>query len=353
MLTLETAIRLIVIGQEILLGLVFLFGSGRKSARVAGALLLFCVAGYLVRSSPELMAGVASFLPLWALLSVGASYCLWFFARCVFDEPLPRRWIVGLFLLIGLGCWLVFAFESSVSSTVVKTSTVVQRITALVIVLNTLWLALRGRTDDLLEQRRLFRTIFVVVVGLQTTAVLSVELVLGIELPPVLSLVNVIMIGIITMGLAAMVLRLSDDFFPEQSRPYSPPREEGRSTLAAADRVLFDKLSAAMDAGLYRRTGLTITALAAELGYPEHQLRRLINKHLGFRNFSFFLNSFRIEEATERLSDPAQARMPVLTIALDLGYASLGPFNRAFKELTGTTPTAYREKAIPANSEQT
>jgi AraC-like DNA-binding protein len=170
-------------------------------------------------------------------------------------------------------------------------------------------------------------------------------------LPPMLSLVNVVMIGIITMGLAAMVLRLSDDFFPERSRPYSPPREDGRPTLAAADRVLLEKLIAGMDAGLYRRTGLTITALAAEFGYPEHQLRKLINQHLGFRNFSFFLNSFRIEEATERLSDPAQARTPVLTIALDLGYASLGPFNRAFKELTGTTPTAYREKAIPANSE--
>ena len=64
MLTLETAIRLIVIGQEILLGLVFLFGAGRKGARVAGALLLFCVAGYLVRSSPELMGGVSGFLPL-------------------------------------------------------------------------------------------------------------------------------------------------------------------------------------------------------------------------------------------------------------------------------------------------
>jgi len=41
----------------------------------------------------------------------------------------------------------------------------------------------------------------------------------------------------------------------------------------------------------------------------------------------------------------------VLTIALDLGYGSLGPFNRAFKEMTGMTPTAYREKTIPANSE--
>jgi AraC-like DNA-binding protein len=352
MLTLESAIRLVVIGQEILLGLVFLFGSGRRSARVAGALLLFCVAGYLLRSSPELSSALAAALPLLSLASVATSYCLWLFARCIFDEPLPRRWVIALFVAIGLVCWLIFVFESRVGTSVFEAASAILRATSVVIVVNTLWLAVRGRGDDLLERRRLFRTIFVVAVAAQTLIVLSVELVLGIELPPpVLSLVNVVMIGVITMGLAVMVLRLSADFFPEPS-PRAPAAENEKSKppLPAADRVLLDKLIAAMDAGLYRRTGLTITALAAELGYPEHQLRKLINRHLGFRNFSFFLNSFRIDEATERLRDPAQARTPVLTIALDLGFASLGPFNRAFKEMTGMTPTAYREQAIPANS---
>ena len=34
--------------------------------------------------------------------------------------------------------------------------------------------------------------------------------------------------------------------------------------------------------------------------------------------------------------------MPILTIALDSGFQSLGPFNRAFKAETGMTPSAYR-----------
>ena len=34
--------------------------------------------------------------------------------------------------------------------------------------------------------------------------------------------------------------------------------------------------------------------------------------------------------------------VPILTIALDAGFASLGPFNRAFKAETGLTPTEYR-----------
>ena len=48
----------------------------------------------------------------------------------------------------------------------------------------------------------------------------------------------------------------------------------------------------------------------------------------------------------ELLADPAQVRKPVLTIALDLGYGSLGPFNRAFKLETGLTPTEYRQRAL-------
>jgi AraC-like DNA-binding protein len=79
--------------------------------------------------------------------------------------------------------------------------------------------------------------------------------------------------------------------------------------------------------------------LAEKLSYPEHQLRRLINGYLGYRNFSAFLNSH-----------PDRARTPVLTIALDLGYGSLGPFNRAFKMETGMTPTDYRHRNLGRKS---
>jgi AraC-like DNA-binding protein len=36
--------------------------------------------------------------------------------------------------------------------------------------------------------------------------------------------------------------------------------------------------------------------------------------------------------------------VPVLTIAMDSGFQSLGPFNRAFKADTGLTPTEYRRR---------
>jgi len=37
--------------------------------------------------------------------------------------------------------------------------------------------------------------------------------------------------------------------------------------------------------------------------------------------------------------------VPILTIALDAGFGSLAPFNRAFRSHTGCTPTEYRAKS--------
>ncbi|SMC28622.1 Helix-turn-helix domain-containing protein [Andreprevotia lacus DSM 23236] len=79
---------------------------------------------------------------------------------------------------------------------------------------------------------------------------------------------------------------------------------------------------------------------------PEYKLRQLINQGLGWRNFNAFVNSYRIADARQALADTAQAEVPILTIAMDAGFQSLGPFNRAFKAETGLTPTAFRSEQL-------
>lgn len=91
---------------------------------------------------------------------------------------------------------------------------------------------------------------------------------------------------------------------------------------------------------------MTIRELAELMNEQEYRLRRMINGQLGFRNFNDFLNQYRINDACEILSDAAQARKTILEIAYDLGYQSIGPFNKAFKDLKGLTPTAYRKSQV-------
>ena len=97
---------------------------------------------------------------------------------------------------------------------------------------------------------------------------------------------------------------------------------------------------------IYRQEGLTIAMLAAKLDVPQHRLRQAINEGLGHRNFNAFLNRYRIDEAKAALADPSQRDVPVLTIAMDAGFQSIGPFNRAFKADTGLTPTEFRRDAL-------
>ena len=344
MLSLETALRLIVIGQELLIAAIFLSGSGARAARVSGALLVLSVAGYLYNSDLLLRGSIPALLPAVMLFAMIVPYCLWAFARAVFESPWPNRWVTALFVSVGVVVWGIFVARDALGENWVNIANIFMHIVSLLIVLHALSLTLSGRPDDLIERRRSFRLFFVVIVSLQVAAVLLVELTLGNAAPPRwLELSNIIIIAVLTLGLAIPMLRLNAEFFEVKASAASERQEDEPGKLGAADSVLRDKLLSLMDDGYFRETGLTIRMLAEQLKYPEHQLRRLINGHLGYRNFSAFLNDYRIHEARIQLVEPERARTPVLTIALELGYASLGPFNRAFKAKTNMTPTEYRE----------
>ena len=97
-----------------------------------------------------------------------------------------------------------------------------------------------------------------------------------------------------------------------------------------------------------------LRALAeAKLDLQEYRLRQAINEGLGYRNFNAFLNRYRIDDAKAALCEPSQREVPVLTIAMDAGFQSIGPFNRAFKADTGTTPTEFRREALAGSQAAT
>ena len=121
--------------------------------------------------------------------------------------------------------------------------------------------------------------------------------------------------------------------------------------LTPADRLVLTRLEIAMDQdAVWRGEDLSITALAALVGAPEHRLRKLINGVLGHRNFADYVNGRRIEAAKIALANPDMALKSISTIAYELGFASLGPFNRAFRAATGVTPSEWRASRTPAQA---
>ena len=108
-----------------------------------------------------------------------------------------------------------------------------------------------------------------------------------------------------------------------------------------ADRIR----STLLDDDRFTQSDLKVADLAQLLGAGEHKISRAITSCLGFTNFNRLVNHYRIDRAQVMLRDPEFQSLPVLTIALDCGFGSIGPFNRAFKEATGMTPTAWRQTA--------
>ena len=92
---------------------------------------------------------------------------------------------------------------------------------------------------------------------------------------------------------------------------------------------------------LYRNPELRAADLAEHVRSTEHKVSRAISVVLGERNFNQLINRHRIACACALLADPA-SRTPIIDIAHTSGFASLGPFNRAFKATMGCTPSAYR-----------
>lgn len=90
---------------------------------------------------------------------------------------------------------------------------------------------------------------------------------------------------------------------------------------------------------------ITIKSAAKAIGYDENYISRYFHQMVGM-NFRRFLNQYRIDYACQLIETRSQ-RMS--DIALMCGFQNIRSFNRAFLEITGTTPSA-RKKDNPGKN---
>ena len=342
----DVSLRLLTVGQLLLTSIVIGRGRAPVPIRVVTVLLLAGVVCFLALAPIRLYFSAP--VPGWVLLPLAAQsvpLMLWVYAHLLFERPLPRPPLIagamvlvtcwGLHLMIGLGHPQRHLGVA-----------LVQNLASLAFLAHALRIALAERGDDLIEKRRRLRVGFVLVVGLFSVMVIALDIMFGFVpgQPMMVLLGQSASIFIATTAMGTALLQSDPDLLFDPARPLPAP------ALSPAEQVLRGKLDAAITAGALIEPGLTIGTLAARLGVPEHRLRALINQRLGYRNFSAFVNAHRIERAKAMLADPAHVNLPVLTIAMDLGYGSLAPFNRAFRDAVGQAPSDFRRVAFAEKS---
>lgn len=337
-------LRLIAIGSGLMLIALLMANEVRARIKLPLVGMIVGMIGYLLNSTP-LMMTAGELDPLVDLVSISAPFWIWLFARRLFDREPEGHIIIGAAIALAIG-WAVGNFIPSAG----RTGFLLVHIVGLTLIGDLVRVGILEREDDLVEKRRVIRVWLPLLVAAQAGGILLFELVemfTGLDGQfPVAQLINSLLILIVTLFAGLALLRTDPELLGEGREDQLAEPESNTPNLTPSEAVLYEKLTVAMEQGAYRETGLTITRLAARLDTQEHRLRSLINGRLGHRNFSAFLNQHRISEAKSRLANREAVDIPILTIAMDLGYNSLATFNRAFRGETGTTPSEFRRKSI-------
>ncbi len=135
---------------------------------------------------------------------------------------------------------------------------------------------------------------------------------------------------------------IRDSGFFRQSALNEQVKYKTSSLTPDQQNELLNKLRKVMDEEKpFKRSDFSQPELARQLGVSVHVLSQAINDGAG-KSFFEWLAEYRVNEAKQLLS--AHPNFKVEEIAEQVGYNSKSSFNTAFKKITGTTPSEYRDK---------
>jgi AraC-like DNA-binding protein len=131
---------------------------------------------------------------------------------------------------------------------------------------------------------------------------------------------------------------------PELPTPAPTTGDAAKYSRSGLDRAARERIARKLDDALrgqrlYSDSQLTLRGLCRHLGENPHYVSQVINQDFG-ASFYDLVNAHRIEHAKAALyGAPTRS---VLDIAFESGFNSKSTFNAAFRQHTGTTPSAYR-----------
>jgi AraC-like DNA-binding protein len=128
--------------------------------------------------------------------------------------------------------------------------------------------------------------------------------------------------------------------YPSPVALSAEPSRFTRQELTAEEKQLADRIRQLMETDKpYHEQAFNRASLAREMGVPENVLSRVVNVSFG-KSFPRLLNELRVEDAKWMLRNND---IPIQVVAAEVGFNSLASFNRAFREITGITPSQYRD----------
>lgn len=337
--TLELVLRGLAVGAQLALGLALARSARNGALRLATILFIASNLAFVLNGDAAIRHLLGPIGNLFWLIQIGGAGSFWLFAAVLFEDrrlSLPALAPIAGLILLGLAARLApGAFADPLWT--------LHNLAGLGLAAHAMLLIVRSGRLDLVEDRRRLRVPFLAIVAGYSVLISLVQigLIMGIKASWYGLADAGLQAGLGLLG-ASVLLEARAALFGSAIPPATLPTDG-----PDADAPWLERLHQVIERdALWRREALTIGDLADAVGLPEHRLRRLINDRLGHRNFPSYINGLRIDAAKAMLVAPESAGRTIATIAFDLGFGSLGPFNRAFRDATGLTPTEYRRQNL-------
>lgn len=337
------------ISQLLFMGLSYLTHYGHNALSKLVASYSLGLASYIILMMPVIQASPLPLKQIFLLLAIISPFMLWVISHRLFTNQVKTPTWAWSVLLTYISLRLVgssaVALGYELNGLLFAVLMYLPLIVMLAFSFHAIFLAIHHFNNDLVEHRRKLRVAFVFTMGLIVSIIVASGFLQF--LPETVHIFFIGMMFLHALFFNIFIFRLHEESprVAASGEPVSQPNI--RTFYSRSDKTFYDQLNATLERDLlYASPGLTITSLAHAMQVREYMLRRFINQKLGYRNFNQFLNEFRVKKAIEILKDSGESGAKISGIALDVGYASLSSFNKAFKELHGVTPSVYRNRLL-------
>lgn len=146
------------------------------------------------------------------------------------------------------------------------------------------------------------------------------------------------MMGVILVGLAGGVLARTVGTIPDQTDEPTAPDPPSRPPETEEEQAILAEVEAVLAQGLYRDYDLTLQRLSRKTRITARKISQAVN-HVRGCSVTDLVNGYRVREAMRLLQE---SDLPITQIMLEAGFQTKSNFNRAFNEIAGQTPSAYR-----------
>jgi ligand-binding sensor domain-containing protein/AraC-like DNA-binding protein len=147
----------------------------------------------------------------------------------------------------------------------------------------------------------------------------------------------VVLLILIALGAIGFFIYKNRPFKKQEKYKGSPLNPHFAEACIGKLRHLMEEEKAYLDAEI------SLQSLAEKLSITSRVLSQILNEKMD-RNFSDFINCYRVEEAKRILQNPGSAQKKIIALAFDVGFNTKVAFYNAFKKFTDMTPAQYREK---------